>query len=416
MTRRFALGSLIAGGLVLGMGCGGSPRHYNPSLLDRLPERGSAEVPQSCGPDAGFGGVHVGALVVLRRHRAVEGDRNWIASMRRHRGRITRVISRAGRDPLGCPVVTVAADHGRHAWRVRDLTLIGRGEGPGGSDAVPQRCAQTEDALDIGLIQPGARVVLWRHREVEAENNWTDEMDQYVEQVAEVIRVGSVDAEGCPVFHVDLDEGEWAWRVRDVTLVEAALPQQCRRRGESVGHGALTVGARVRLAHHRPVNGDRGWTASMEQYVDRSAEVTSLGPPDDQGCPVVHVDVDQGARSWRVRDLVILGPEGSGAPSSRDDAPERAAPGQIPQACGQGTGPVAYGPIREGTQVVLGRHRAVGGDANWSEEMSAFVGREATVRRLSGADAAGCPGVRVDVDDGAFFWRIRDFSFPNDTL
>lgn len=40
--------------------------------------------------------------------------------------------------------------------------------------------------------------------------------------------------------------------------------------------------------------------------------------------------------------------------------------------------------------------------------MLEYVGREATVNELSGSDGAGCPGVRVDIDDGSWFWRIRD--------
>ena len=67
-----------------------------------------------------------------------------------------------------------------------------------------------------------------------------------------------------------------------------------------------------------------------------------------------------------------------------------------------------YGSVREGSRIVLGRHRPVDGDDNWADEMTEYVGRTATVTRLSGSDAAGCPGVRVDIDGGEWFWRIRD--------
>lgn len=403
-ASRRAIVLACVGACLIAAGCGGAPRHYNPALLDGPAVRGTGEVSQECGANASHGSVGVGSLVVLRRQRAVERDRNWVAGMRPFLGRVTRVVSRAGRDPQGCPVVHVRIDGGRHYWRVRDLTVIGRGLGPGGGEAVPQRCGQTDDLADFGLIQPGARVVLNRHRTIDGETNWAEEMDALIGQEAEVVEIGSVDAEGCPVFHVDVDDGEWAWRVRDATLVQAALPQSCDPDGE-LDHGALGVGDSVRLGHHRPVRGERNWRASMEQYVDRIARVTSLGPADDQGCPVVHVDVDQGARPWRVRDLVLMERRGQGRGPGRS---AEATSGEIPQQCTGSTDAVAYGPIRVGVSVVLGRHRPVNGDLNWSEEMEPFVGRRTAVSSLSGADAEGCPGVRVEADSGEWFWRVRD--------
>ncbi len=394
---------VLIGCMALTWGCGGGIQQYNPARLGSTSRPGSAEVPQECGESAGWGSLSIGSLVVLRAHRAVEGDRNWVAGMRTYANRTTRVTARSGRDPLGCPMVRVAIDGGRYDWRVRDLTFIGRGLGPGGGDASPQRCNQAQDAADVGLIQPGAEVIVWRHRTVDGETNWTAEMSQHVGEVATVTEVGGLDAEGCPIFHINHDDGEWAWRTRDTTLVRAALPQSCGQSDDSRDHGAITVGARVRLGHHRLVDGERNWTTSQEQYVDRLAEVTSLGPLDDSGCPIVHVDIDQGARPWRVRDLVLL--EGSD-PSRAGSA--RSSGGDIPQTCSQRGGTIDFGPIRIGTRIVLGRHRAVDGDANWSAEMEPFVGREATVTRLSGADALGCPGIRVDTDEGENFWRIRD--------
>jgi len=218
-----------------------------------------------------------------------------------------------------------------------------------------------------------------------------------------VVTVGGVDGEGCPVFHVDIDHGEWAWRVRSASLVRPALPQACDGATDR-DHGAVKVGSTVRLNHHRPVHGERHWSASMEPFVDRVARVTSLGPPDDQGCPVVRVDADRGARPWRVRDLVLLQAPGA----SRARAPRNSETAAIPQECASDIEAIDYGPIREGLRVVLGEHRAVAGDANWDPEMSPYVGRTAAVTELTGTDETGCPGVRVDVDEGRFFWRIRD--------
>jgi hypothetical protein len=67
-----------------------------------------------------------------------------------------------------------------------------------------------------------------------------------------------------------------------------------------------------------------------------------------------------------------------------------------------------YGPVVVGGLVVLDRHRPWRGDANWNPAMEPFIGQIATVTELSGLDDVGCPGIRVDLDGGQFFWRVRD--------
>lgn len=73
---------------------------------------------------------------------------------------------------------------------------------------------------------------------------------------------------------------------------------------------------------------------------------------------------------------------------------------------------VQWGPIRVGAQVVLGRHRDVNGDPNWSPDMDPLVGTRASVTTLVGVDEQGCPIVNVDADGGRFVWRIRDMTLP----
>src|SRR5262245_44351295 len=79
-----------------------------------------------------------------------------------------------------------------------------------------------------------------------------------------------------------------------------------------------------------------------------------------------------------------------------------------PDECGMTEQAAQYGPIQVGAVVTLQRHRFVGSDDNWDLQMSRWVGRAARVTRLSGVDAAGCPGVPVDVAGGQWFWRARD--------
>lgn len=83
-------------------------------------------------------------------------------------------------------------------------------------------------------------------------------------------------------------------------------------------------------------------------------------------------------------------------------------PGGIPTSCGQAEAAADFGSIAVGTKVILGRHTAVNDDTNWNDRMDAYVGQTATVGTLSSVDGAGCPVVKVDVDQGIFSWRIRD--------
>jgi hypothetical protein len=87
-------------------------------------------------------------------------------------------------------------------------------------------------------------------------------------------------------------------------------------------------------------------------------------------------------------------------------------PPAIPQGCGMSKETATYGPVSVGVVVILGRHRPVNGDEGWDAQMDAYVGKQATVTELVGVDPAGCPVVKVDVDGGAWYWRVRDLSLP----
>ena len=77
-----------------------------------------------------------------------------------------------------------------------------------------------------------------------------------------------------------------------------------------------------------------------------------------------------------------------------------------PQEC---SGP-NFGDLKVGAAVTLGEHRPVNGEANWADDMKAYVGRRALITSLGRTDGQNCPVVRVDVDDGRFMWRIRDLA------
>lgn len=258
---------------------------------------------------------------------------------------------------------------------------------------VPKGCGMTETTADYGPIEVGTVVVLGRHSEVDGSDNWAAGMDQYVGKATTVTRLSGVDPQGCPGVRVEIDGGAYFWRIRDLLAVgEAAIPQECGLTAAGADFGPLGPGSIVILGRHREVDGDDNWADGMGQYVGRTAMVTSLQGVDPAGCPIVFVDVDDGTYFWRIRDLTLVSP--------------------FPLMCEMTEEDALYGPLEEGSTVILGRHREVDGEDNWADSMDQYVGREATVTRLSGVDPQGCPGIRVNIDDEAYFWRVRDLRLP----
>lgn len=121
---------------------------------------------------------------------------------------------------------------------------------------------------------------------------------------------------------------------------------------------------------------------------------TVIGDPDSDGW--IEVQWDNGYKNdyrWGVSgayDLVVL-------------------PGFLPQACDKSGN---TGTVSVGTKVILGKHRAVGGDDNWASKMADHVGKTATVTKTGLTDKAGCATVRVDADSGTYVWRVRDLGLP----
>ena len=300
----------------------------------------------------------------------------------------------------------------------------------------PQACNQEAGSADYGDIRVGTVVALQRHRFVGGDPNWDDRMARYLGRVARVTRLSGVDDRGCPGVRVEVDGGRWFWRVRDLNVgaerapvtgeartVASAIPQRCGHSDADADYGPVEVGAVVVLGRHRPVGDDDNWTAQMTAFVGRTARVVELAGTDDVGCPGVHVDADGRQWFWRVRDLSLGGDAGGavayqpglasdhGRPATSDAAGAEADE-RIPQVCGMTDATAAWGPVSVGTEVVLGRHRPVEGETNWVEDMEAFVGRRARITELIGVDEQGCALVHVDIDDGGWFWRLRDMRLP----
>ncbi len=318
--------------------------------------------------DATFRELAAGSVVTLQRHRWVRGEANWRDEMNRYVGRAARVTRLSGVDAQGCSGVRVDIDREQYFWRVRDL---GIGTGPqrgeeataaGASGGFPQECRMAEGRERYGAAAAGVQVVLGRHRAVDGDTNWSDEMGPFVGRTARIVGPAGIDGSGCPGVRVDIDSGSWFWRIRDLrpagggvggdlaslTLVPSAGittdhgrpavstigggsglfgaggapgPQACGLTDQSIQWEGLAVGVEVMLGRHRVVNGDDNWDTQMDAFVGRTGHITELIGVDDQGCPLVHVDADNGQWFWRARDLVITQPAAAAAAPPAAPAP-----------------------------------------------------------------------------------------------
>lgn len=180
-------------------------------------------------------------------------------------------------------------------------------------------------------------------------------------------------------------------------VAEQAIPWEARPVppcGQSDGtadFNGLERGSLVRLHQQRTDDISPNWTPDMEYYVDQVTRVTDTVGVDAQGCPIINVEVDAGAFLWRVRDVEPM----------EATADER--------RCGQSDYDADYRGLQVGDKVTIGEHSDWYGYENWAPEMTDFIGREAVVEELIGVDNEGCPGAALDIDEGEFFWRVRDF-------
>ena len=70
-----------------------------------------------------YGSIKVGTVVILGRHRPVDGYDNWDPQMDQYVGMQATVTELEGIDGSGCPIVTVDVDGSYWSWRIRDFGL-----------------------------------------------------------------------------------------------------------------------------------------------------------------------------------------------------------------------------------------------------------------------------------------------------
>ena len=144
-----------------------------------------------------YGMIKVGSTVVLGRHDDVNGGANWADEMDAYVGQEAVVTSLPGADSQG--FLAIKVDSNGYAWRVRNVALKDRGE-----------------AGSYGY-QLGDSVIIGAHRYIDEDNNWADEMLEYVGNTATITSLEGTDGGNCYIVHVDIDNGDWFWRVETMS-------------------------------------------------------------------------------------------------------------------------------------------------------------------------------------------------------
>lgn len=167
------------------------------SYNDYADEGDSARDPDYVEGVESYGFISAGSTVILGKHDSVNGGDNWAADMDQFVGKEAVVTSLPGADSQGFLVVRVKGND--FAWRARDLAVMGRGE-PGSYG-----------------FRIGDSVILGAHRYIDDDNNWAGEMLDYVGERATITSIEGADGVNCYIVHVDIDNGDWYWRVETMT-------------------------------------------------------------------------------------------------------------------------------------------------------------------------------------------------------
>ena len=352
----------------------------------------------------------VGSRVILGKHLPAEADNpdsaNWADRMDDYVGQEATITEHHGTDSWDRAVVTVDVDGGDYYWRVENLKLVERGSGQYEEDSdsdydydygEESYSHEDYDEHDYALEEAfpvGSRVILGKHKTLDPQDEdssyWAPEMDEYVGKEAVITNHEGLCPWGEPTATVDVDGGDFYWRLADMELLEKGSgyyesPDDSSddESEDTEDHGSdlcgtIQEGTKVILGRHDEANGGDNWAEDMGDFVGQETVVTEILGTDSQGFTVVSVEGNEW--SWRVRNLAV---KGRGEPGS-------------------------YG-FAVGDAVVLGKHREVDGSSNWNPAMDAFVGKRAKITKLIGTegDSSNCFLVKVDIDGGEWVWRVE---------
>jgi hypothetical protein len=96
----------------------------------------------------------------------------------------------------------------------------------GSRSAMPSECDQSTPYY--GPVEVGSLVALHRHRPWRGQDNWSRPMDAFEDTIARVVELAGLDPSGCPGVHVDVDGGQFFWRIRDLDLARVVTPRTAR--------------------------------------------------------------------------------------------------------------------------------------------------------------------------------------------
>lgn len=167
---------------------------------------------------------------------------------------------------------------------------------------------------------------------------------------------------------------------------------------------ALQKGERVRAVqdYEKVAEGDLGWFHSMD---DGDPPVLVVWDKDLDATPWVEALPEDFPRILSGRVYFVY-------PDIVEPLGEKSL-ADFPRLADQWAAGASYETLFPvGSRVILGEHEVLTKEdpdsRNWGEEMSEYVGLEATVTSHEGQDPWGRPVVAVDVDDGQFYWRTED--------
>jgi len=255
--------------------------------------------------------IVVGSRVIIHKHRAVNGNANWVQSMEQFVGTEAVVKEFTGDDSQGCRMARLTRNGSpiNYVFRVRDLELANGGSGGSGGAVPPASAGVSESLSGDPNIVVGSRVIINKHRAVNGNTNWVSSMDKYIGKEAVVKDFTGTDSQGCRMASVVIDGAKvgYAFRVRDLVLAGSASSGGHQVSDSLSGDNSIRVGSRVVVHKHRPVQGRSNWVSDMDAFVGRVGIVQRFTGNDSSGCRVCSITFNGAATDYafRVRDLTL---------------------------------------------------------------------------------------------------------------
>ena len=275
-----------------------------------------------------------GNRVVLGRHYAVNGKRNWSPSMSRYVGKTVRIKSFGyEKNNKHEPYVRVTGN--TNNWRVRNLKRLSLPSDVRHvknqykvSTTKAQRLVNKLNTMSNSSwkknLRVGSRVILGRHTSVGGKRRWQNNMDQYVGNTVRIEKLG-YDSKNKYEPQVKVSGNKYSWRVRnlrkpssssgrssdlrrirdryDVSTDKAEkIVRKLNVMSNSYWKKHLNAGDRVKLGRHHEVGGKKFWSSTMAKHVGDVVEVKSFGYESGNNYEP-YIRVHGNSYAWRVRNL-----------------------------------------------------------------------------------------------------------------